>query len=94
MNKQQMVERLVSHCLQSLSEDHASASLQKIYGKDFSAFARMSERRLKRELEFRGLADFDEPDEFDEAGDFEPDVQLVGLLSRSTGARVENHFFD
>ena len=87
MNKQQMVERLVSHCLQSLSEDHASASLQKIYGKDFGAFARMSERRLKRELEFRGIAAFDEPEDLDEMADFEPSaVQLMGLLSRSTGA--------
>ncbi len=93
MNKQEMVNRLVSYC-QSQSEEPATASLQTVCGKNFTAFAKMSERRLRRELEFRGLLAFDEPEEKDEEDHETSGIPLMALLSRSTGGNLGNHFFD
>lgn len=95
MNKQQMVDRLVSYSLQTLSEAPAREGLQ-LHRRGFPNFASMSERRLMRELEFRGLIEVDADAALDEDifVDEVSGIELMGLLSRSTSARLDNHFFD
>lgn len=96
MNKQEMVDRLVTYSLQALSEEPAREGLQELYRKGFSGFANMSERRLKQELEFRGLIAFDEPEQVDdEDADYEvSEDALMVLVSGSVRPSVDNHFFD
>ena len=96
MNKQEMVDRLVTYSLQTLSEEPAREGLQELYRKGFSGFANMSERRLKLELEFRGLIAFDESEQIDdEDADYEASEDaLMALVSRSVRPSADNHFFD
>ena len=95
MNKQEMVDRLVTHSLQALSEDRDGAGPRELDRRKFTGFANMPERRLRRELEFRGLIEIDEPERIDDELDGDlPDEQLMLLVSGSVGLRVDNHLFD
>ncbi|MFO1207216.1 MAG: hypothetical protein U1E63_16090 [Burkholderiales bacterium] len=84
MNKQEMVDLLVTHETTS-----APAAARR------RNFARLSERLLERELLFRGLIDFDEPEPGEE--DADPGVwsdEINALVSSSRRSRLDNHFFD
>jgi len=96
MNKQEMVDRLVTHSLRALSEEPDQEGLGELYRKGFADFANMPERRLRQELEFRGLVDFDEPEQIDdgEVDDDVSDEQLMFLVSGPAVSRVDNHLVD
>lgn len=84
MNKQEMVDLLVTH--ETTSAPVAARRRN---------FARLSERLLERELLFRGLIDFDEPEPSEE--DADPGVwsdEINALVSSSRRSRLDNHFFD
>ena len=84
MNKQQMVDLLETH---DTSTTFGAPRRRN--------FAKLSERLLKRELLFRGLIDFDEPEPCDD--DADPAVwgdTLRALVSSSRQTRLDNHFFD
>jgi hypothetical protein len=96
MNKQEMVERLVAHTLQNWSDEPARDGSRQRHLTRCPDFAKMPERLLKRELQFRGLLDFDEPELFDE-DDADADVSgddLRVLISRSPRPSIDNHVFD
>lgn len=94
MNKHEMVNRLVADCLQALSADGARESVGDLYRRGFAGFANMHERRLRQEMEFRGLIEAGEPEQIDDEADDVSEDQLMFLVSGSAGSRVENHFFD
>lgn len=85
MNKQEMVDLLVSH--------EGAGTRRTRRG---PAFAKLPERLLKRELQLRGLIEFDEPDPCDEddAGVGVWGDELHELISRSPRRSLDNHFFD
>jgi hypothetical protein len=96
MNKQEMVDRLVTHSLQAVSEDGESKGSRESVRSKLASFAHMSERRLRRELEFRGLIEIDEPESIDDeepVGDL-ADEQLMFLFAGSAGLRADRHLFD
>jgi hypothetical protein len=95
MNKHEMVNRLVAHCLQTLSADSTHEGVGELYRRGFSGFANMPERRLRQEMEFRGLIEADEPEQIDDGTDEDvSEDQLMFLVSGAAGSRIENHFFD
>lgn len=85
MNKQEMVDLLVSH--------EGTGTRRVGRGPDF---AKLPERLLKRELQLRGLIDFDEPEPCDEddAGFGGWGDELRGLISRSPRRSLDSHYFD
>jgi hypothetical protein len=54
----------------------------------------MSESRLRRELLFRGLMDYDEPEPDDADADAPSEAELMVLLSGMTSSDPTLHFFD
>ena len=92
MNKQEMVDRLVMHTLHAPFEE-AAPGRSRMREPDF---AKMPERLLKRELQLRGLIDFDEPELFDEddANDEVSADELRALVSAAPRPCRDNHFFD
>ena len=89
MNKQQMIDRLVTDALLHAGFDDSARAGSR-------DFAKMPERLLERELQFRGLLDFDEPDPFDidDADDGVFGDELRTLVSRAGRLSLDNHFFD
>jgi hypothetical protein len=83
MNRQEMVDLLTSHT--TSTPDGASRRPD---------FAKLSERLLQRELQFRGLIGFEEPDIFDEDDGGMSGDELNVLVAGARGSRVDNHFFD
>ena len=96
MNKQEMVDRLVTHALQIRAEEAVGEETRGRRPQRCPDYAKLPERLLKRELQLRGLIDYDEPDLFDE-DDADDDVSgndLRVLISGSVRPRLDNHFFD
>lgn len=84
MNKQEMIDLLVTHAATATP----GASRRR-------NFAKLSERLLERELLFRGLIDFGEPEPCEE--DTDPGMwgdELDALVRGSHRSRLDNHFFD
>ena len=94
MNKQEMVDCLVTHALQTRSAEPAHDGSRQRRPKTCPDFAKMSERLLERELQFRGLLDFDEPDLVDDNEDGMSGDDLRVLLAGSLRPCLDNHFFD
>lgn len=95
MDKQQMIDRLISHSLQTAGDGEYRENLRELYRKGFPGFANLPEASLKRELQFRGLLAYEEPDEFDVDSDYEQaGEQLISLVSSSARSFASNHFFD
>ena len=96
MNKQEMVDRLVTHTLQTWSDEAAREGTRGRRQKRCPDYAKLPERLLRRELELRGLIDFEEPELFDEddAGDDMSGDALRVLISCSVRPSLDNHFFD
>jgi hypothetical protein len=79
MNKQEMVDLLATH---TTSTTHRPD------------FAKLPERLLQRELQFRGLIEFDEPEVFEEDDAGVSGDELDVLISGARRSRLDNHFFD
>lgn len=95
MNKQEMVDRLVTHALQTWSDEPAREGSRERHAKRCPDFAKLPERLLKRELQFRGLLDFEEPEPFDDdAEDAVFGDDLRALIPGSVRPSLDNHFFD
>ncbi len=94
MNKQEMVDRLVTHALQTRSDEPVHDGSRQCRPKTCPDFAKMSERLLERELQFRGLLDFDEPELVDDNEDAVSGDDLRVLLAGSLRPSLDNHFFD
>jgi hypothetical protein len=94
MNKQEMIDRLVTQSLAASTETTPEGACGRRQNR-LPDFAKLPERLLKRELQFRGLLDFDEPDPFDdEADEGVSESELLVLLSGSARPSLDNHFFD
>jgi hypothetical protein len=96
MNKQEMIDRLVKHALRTQAEEAVDEDTRGRRRTRCPDFAKLTEHALKRELQFRGLIDFDEPEPFDEddAGDDVYGEDLRALISNSARPGLDNHFFD
>jgi hypothetical protein len=96
MNKQEMVDRLVAHALQTWSDEPVRGGSRARLPQRCPDFARLPERLLQRELQLRGLIDFDEPEVFDEddASDDASGDELRVLFSGSARPGLDTHFFD
>ena len=96
MNKQEMVDRLVTHALETWADEPAREGSRVRHPKRCPDYAKLPERMLKRELQLRGLLDFDEPELFDEddANDDVSGDDLRALISGSVRPSLDNHFFD
>lgn len=82
MNKHEMVELLAS----ATSTTYAASRRPD--------FAKLSEQRLKRELQLRGLIGFEEPEIVDEDDTGVSGDELDGLIAGARRSRIDNHFFD
>ncbi|MFZ5555480.1 MAG: hypothetical protein ACOZDY_01955 [Pseudomonadota bacterium] len=94
MKRQEMIDRLVEAARVATARDESGAGLGALLREGFIGFEKMSEASLRRELQFRGLLDYDEP-ELPEADDGEStETELMVLLSGMTGNDPTLHFFD
>jgi hypothetical protein len=94
MNRQDMVRRLVEVARVATQRDESGNGLEALLREGFVGFEKMSEATLRRELQFRGLLDYGEP-EIAEVDDDEPsESDLMALLSGMTSADPTLHFLD
>ena len=81
MNRKEMIDRLVDATLASMLADPDLVVLRGVLEKGCRGYTRMSSRALERELQLRGLLDFDEPEpgeDFDDDDeDFDDDEDCV-----------------
>src|SRR5262245_8917283 len=76
MNRDRMIETLVGATVESVVGDHTCAWLREILTKGFPGYEHMSIEALTREMQMRGLLEFDDPEpeeEFDDDEDVEDD---------------------
>jgi hypothetical protein len=92
VNKQQMVDRLMSDSSLSRHCDGFGRGLPDALRRR-GAYDKMSERALRRELQLRGLLEYDDPDLFG-GGGFDDDMPADALLElgmiRSWSAPIES----
>jgi hypothetical protein len=93
MKKQEMIDRLVTHALQTWADEPARERSRTGHPERGPDYSKLPERLLKRELQLRGLIDFDEPELVDE-DDADDVVDLGTLIPGSVRPVLDNHFFD
>lgn len=94
MNRQDMVKRLVEAARAATERDETGEGVAALLREGFVGFDRMSDSRLRRELLFRGLMDYDEPEPGDADADEPSEAELMVLLSGMTSSDPTLHFFD
>lgn len=93
MKKQEMIDRLVTHALQTWADEPAGRGPGTGHAESGPDYSKLPERLLKRELQLRGLIDFDEPELVDE-DDVDDVLDLGTLIPGSVRPVLDNHFFD
>jgi hypothetical protein len=68
MNRNDMIRQLVDFSLAGAARDSRDSWLREVLEKGFKGFENLSTADLLRELQFRGLADFDEVEELGDGG--------------------------
>jgi hypothetical protein len=85
MNREDMIRMLVEYSVAASAEDRQGSWVREIVTKGFRGFANMSSAELSRELRYRGLVRFEDPDEdvdFEDDGE-EPGIEKLVDLHRS-----------
>jgi hypothetical protein len=85
MRQQEMVRELVDYSVNAALQDASRENLRSIFERGFVGFHNMPKGKLIRELQFRGILDFDfEDSEEDFAIEEESDEELMVMLSEMT----------
>ncbi len=84
MNRQRMIEQLVNAATEAILTDPALDALKNLLERGFGGYRQMSDTALRREMQLRGLLDFDEPERDDtEFDDDDEDDDEEGLRMKA-----------
>lgn len=82
MRQQEMIRELVDYSVTSALQN--AENLREIFEKGFPGFLNMPKNKLIKELQFRGILEYEEPEENYGIED-ESDEELMVMLSEMTG---------
>ncbi len=80
MRQQEMIRELVDYSITAALQD--ADNLREIFERGFPGFLNMPKNKLIKELQFRGILDYEDDDTVEED---ESDEELIVLLSEMTG---------
>lgn len=82
MTKGEMIERLVEYSITEASQVGRIKWIREVFKKGFNGFSNMSHKQLEKELQLRGLLDYNDF-ESDDTDDSELMVMLSGMVGAS-----------
>ncbi|MGH8717448.1 MAG: hypothetical protein ACREV0_00650 [Burkholderiales bacterium] len=80
MRQQEMIRELVDYSITAALQD--ADNLREIFERGFPGFLNMPKNKLIKELQFRGILDYEDDDTVEED---ESDEELMVMLSEMTG---------
>lgn len=82
MTKIEMIERLVEYSIGEAAGNSRVNWVREVFKKGFDGFSNMSYRQLEKEMQLRGLLEYDDFDS-DDTDDSELMVMLSGMVGAS-----------